>query len=142
MSDASGTPENPFEPRLTSRQVTELLRLLGEIDEFKGYWRKLRELRAERLAALRQVTTIESAGSSTRIEGAELSDAEVAQVLDGLSVDSFRARDEAEVRGYGELLQLVFDHHDELPLEVRFILQLHGVLREHSERDAWHRGGC
>jgi hypothetical protein len=50
-------------------QFNELLRLLGEIDEFKGYWRKLRELRAERLGQLRQITTIESAGSSTRIEG-------------------------------------------------------------------------
>lgn len=140
MSDTSRTPENPFEPRLTSHQVAELFRLLGEIDEFKGYWRKLRELRAERLAELRQVSTIESAGSSTRIEGAELSDVEVAQVLDGLSMDSFRARDEAEVRGYGELLQLIFDHHDELPLEERFILQLHGVLLKHSERDARHRG--
>lgn len=41
---------------------------------------------------LRQITTIESAGSSTRIEGAEISDAEVAHVLNGLSLDSFRAR--------------------------------------------------
>jgi Fic family protein len=128
------------EPRLSPSQLNELLRLLGEIDEFKGYWRKLREIRAERLGELRQITTIESAGSSTRIEGAELSDAEVAQVLGGLSLDSFRARDESEVRGYGELLQLIFDHHTDLPLEERYILQLHGILLKYSEADAWHRG--
>jgi Fic family protein len=135
-----GHSASTLQPRLSPAQFNELLRLLGEIDEFKGYWRKLRELRAERLGELRQITTIESAGSSTRIEGAELSDVEVAQVLRGLSLHRFRARDESEVRGYGELLQLVFDHHGELPLEERYILQLHGVLLKYCEADAWHRG--
>ncbi len=63
-----------FHPALSPAQVTELTRLLGEIDEFKGLWRKVGELRPERLASLREVTTIESTGSSTRIEGAQLSD--------------------------------------------------------------------
>lgn len=121
-------------------QLSEVLRLLGEIDEFKGHWRKLREIRAERLGELRQITTIESAGSSTRIEGAELSDADVARVLSGLSVDSFRARDASEVLGYGELLQTIFDHYDGIPLEERFVKQLHGILLAHSEADAWQRG--
>jgi Fic family protein len=129
-----------LQPQVSAAQFNELLRLLGQIDEFKGRWRKLRELRAERLGELRQITTIESAGSSTRIEGAELSDVEVAQVLGGVSLDRFRARDEWEVRGYGELLQLIFDHHGELPLEERYVLQLHGVLLSHSEADEWHRG--
>lgn len=129
-----------YQPILTPAQVTELLRLLGEIDEFKGHWRKLREIRAERLGELRHVTTIESAGSSTRIEGAELSDHEVARVLSGLSVDSFRARDASEVRGYGELLETIFSHFTDLPLEERYIKQLHGILLQYSERDAWHRG--
>jgi Fic family protein len=129
-----------LQPRISPARLNELLRLLGEIDEFKGYWRKLRELRAERLGELRQITTIESAGSSTRIEGAELSDTEVAQVLGGLSLNSFRGRAESEVRGYGELLQVIFDHRDELPLEERYLQQLHGILLQHSEVDAWHRG--
>ena len=52
--------------------------------------------------------------SSTRIEGAELSDMEVAKVLEGVEVDSFRSRDEAEVSGYGELLTLIFENHAEV----------------------------
>ena len=134
------TPSVQFHPALAPAQVAELTRLLGEIDEFKGLWRKLGEIRAERLAALRQVTTIESAGSSTRIEGAELSDEEVAQVLQGLRVDAFRARDQAEVLGYAELLQTVFDSHDAIPLTANYIKQLHRILLRHVEKDAWHRG--
>ena len=68
-----------FQPSLAPPEIAELMRLLGEIDEFKGRWRRLGEIRAERLASLRQVTTIESAGSSTRIEGAQLGDEEVAR---------------------------------------------------------------
>jgi Fic family protein len=129
-----------FRPALTPDQIAELTRLLGEIDEFKGRWRKLGEIRAERLAALRQVTTIESAGSSTRIEGAQLSDEEVAQVLQGLRIDSFRARDEAEVRGYAELLQTIFDSYDAIPLTENYVKQLHQILLGHVEKDERHRG--
>jgi Fic family protein len=133
-------PPDSFSPQLSPAQVTELLRLLGQVDEFKGHWRKLRELRADRLAQLRQITTIESAGSSTRIEGAELNDDEVARVLSGLSVSSFRSRDEAEVLGYGQVVQRVFDSFVEIPLEERYIKQLHQMLLIHSAKDERHRG--
>jgi Fic family protein len=131
---------NRFSPILSGPQLTEAMRLLGEIDVFKGHWRKLQEIRAEKLAHLRQVTTIESAGSSTRIEGAELSDAEVARVLQGVSVESFRARDESEVRGYGDLLQAIFDSYGNIPFDENHIKQLHKILLGHSEKDQRHRG--
>lgn len=129
-----------FHPLLDRRPSSELTRLIGELDHFRGHWRKLQEIRAERLAQLREVTTIESTGSSTRIEGAELSNADVARVLGDIRVDSFRTRDEAEVRGYGELLTLIFESSREIPLTENHLKQLHGVLLKYSERDAWHRG--
>lgn len=129
-----------FAPRLEGRKLTEALRLMGEIDVFKGHWRKLQEIRPEKLAQLRRVTTIESAGSSTRIEGAELSDQEVARVLQGLSVESFRARDESEVRGYGDLLQVIFDSYLDIRFDENHIRQLHGILLGHTAKDARHRG--
>jgi hypothetical protein len=61
----------------TIRITPELLALIAEIDEFKGAWRALGVLAPERLKALRRVATIESIGSSTRIEGSRLSDREV-----------------------------------------------------------------
>lgn len=83
---------------------------------------------------------MESTGSSTRIEGAGLTDAEVAQVLGGLRVDSFRKRDEEEVRGYGELLTTIFESHDSIPLTENHLKQLHGLLLKYSSRDERHRG--
>lgn len=129
-----------FLPQLTPSQIGEVTRLLGEIDEFKGHWRRVKELNAGRLGELRRITTIESAASSTRIEGAEVSDAEVARILQGLSIDSFRARDEAEVRGYGDLLEMIYQSFDEITLTENHIKQLHSVLLRHTEKDERHRG--
>ncbi len=117
-----------------------MTRLIGEIDEFKGHWRRVREINADRLAELRKITTIESAASSTRIEGAELSDAEVARVLEGLSIDSFRARDEAEVKGYHELLETIYSGYPEISLTENHLKQLHSILLRYSEHDERHRG--
>jgi Fic family protein len=62
-------------------QVTqELLALLSELDDFKGAWRALSTIAPERLNALRHVATVESIGSSTRIEGSKLTDREVEQL--------------------------------------------------------------
>lgn len=114
--------------------------MLGEIDEFKGHWRRVKELNADKLGELRRITTIESAASSTRIEGAALSDAEVAQVLQGLKIDSFRSRDEAEVRGYADLLEMIYQSFDVITLTENHIKQLHSVLLQHAEKDERHRG--
>lgn len=60
--------------RSDTLQITpDILSLIAGIDEFKGAWRALGTLAPERLSALRRVATIESIGSSTRIEGSKLS---------------------------------------------------------------------
>ena len=84
-------------------QITpEILALVARIDEFKGAWRALGTLAPERLSALRRVATIESIGSSTRIEGSKLTDREVEQLLANLEIKRFDTRDEQEVAGYAQ----------------------------------------
>jgi hypothetical protein len=63
----------------------DLLRLIAEIDEFKGKWESLKNMSPERRRQLCKVATIESVGSSTRIEGAKLSDAPAETLLSNLS---------------------------------------------------------
>lgn len=118
----------------------EILALIAEIDEFKGAWRALGTLAPERLSALRRVATIESIGSSTRIEGSRLSDRDVERLLANLDVKSFATRDEQEVAGYAEVMELVFRSWDDIAITENHIRQLHRDLLVHSEKDAWHRG--
>jgi len=118
-----------------------LVKLVAEIDEFKGRWEALKTLSPERLSALRKVATIESVGSSTRIEGAKLSDGEVEALLArAISIKSFATRDEQEVAGYAEAMDLVFEAHADMRLTENHIRQLHQILLRHSDKDEHHRG--
>lgn len=122
-------------------QITpEILTLIAKIDEFKGAWRALGTLAPERLSALRRVATIESIGSSTRIEGSKLTDREVDTLLANLQIQRFDTRDEQEVAGYAEVMDVVFSSWQDIPFTENYIKQLHQILLKHSEKDAWHRG--
>ena len=122
------------------RITPELLALLTEIDEFKGAWRSLGSLAPERLRALRRVATIESIGSSTRIEGSRLTDREVEQLLARLEIKSFASRDEQEVAGYAEVMETIFQSWAEIPITENHLRQLHRDLLRHSVKDQRHRG--
>ncbi len=127
--------------RTDTIQITpEMLALIAKIDEFKGAWRALGTLAPERLSALRRVATIESIGSSTRIEGSKLTDREVEQLLANLEIKRFDTRDEQEVAGYAQVMDVVFNAWPDIPFTENYIKQLHQILLQHSDKDAWHRG--
>lgn len=125
----------------TVKITPDILALIAEIDEFKGAWRALGTLAPERLSALRRVATIESIGSSTRIEGSKLSDREVERLVARLDIKTFATRDEQEVAGYAEVMETVFRSWEDISLTENHIKQLHRDLLVYSEKDAWHRGG-
>lgn len=122
-------------------QITpEILSLIAEIDEFKGAWRALGQLAPDQLSSLKRVATIESIGSSTRIEGAKLTDQEVERLLGNISIKHFDTRDEQEVAGYADAMNLVFESFDQITLTESHIKQLHRDLLKYSDKDNWHRG--
>ena len=128
--------------RTDTLQITsEVLGLVARIDEFKGAWRALGTLAPDRLSALRRVATIESIGSSTRIEGSKLSDREVERLLSNLAIKKFDSRDEQEVAGYAELMDLIFRAWEDISFTENHVKQLHQILLQYSQKDEWHRGG-
>src|SRR5882757_2758763 len=106
----------------------EILGFIAELDEFKGAWRALGTLAPERLSALRRVATIESIGSSTRIEGSRLSDRDVERLLANLEIKTFASRDEQEVAGYAEVMETVFAAWQDLAFTENHVRQLHRDL--------------
>lgn len=128
-------------PNLAKLMITsDLLKLIGGIDEFKGAWRAIGRIAPERLSALRRIATIESAASSTRIEGAKLTDREVERLLSNLDIKAFASRDEQEVAGYAEAMETVFASWDSIDLTENHIRQLHRDLLKYSTKDERHRG--
>ena len=132
MDDLLKTAAIPISPAM--------LRTIAEIDEFKGAWTALGRLAPERLDKLRRVATIESIGSSTRIEGAKLSDREVDQLLSNIDIAAFASRDEQEVAGYAAVMETVFASHDAIDLTENHIRQLHRDLLQYAAKDERHRG--
>jgi len=133
----------PLDMALKSDTLTisaQFLTLIAEIDEFKGAWKALGTLAPERLSALRHVATIESIGSSTRIEGSKLSDRDVEQLLSNIEIQSFNSRDEQEVAGYAAVMESVFAKFEEISLTENHIKQMHRDLLVHSSKDERHRG--
>jgi Fic family protein len=118
----------------------EILAVVSELDSFKASWKLFEKLSPEKLSALKRVATIESIGSSTRIEGVKLSDKEIEKLLSNIGSTSFLSRDEQEVAGYSEVCNLVFSSFEEMSFSENLLKQLHGILLKFSEKDERHSG--
>ncbi|MBF0106719.1 MAG: Fic family protein [Deltaproteobacteria bacterium] len=126
---------------ISTIQITgEILKTIAKIDEFKGAWKAIGRIAPDRLYSLRRVATIESIGSSTRIEGAKLSDREVDQLLSNFEIKKFSTRDEQEVAGYALVMHTIFANFDAILLTENHIKQLHRDLLKYSDKDERHRG--
>jgi len=127
-----------IETNITLQQ--DLIKLIAEIDEFKGKWQVLQNLSPDNLTQLRKVATIESIASSTRIEGSKLTDIEVETLLSNIQSTSFKTRDEQEVVGYAEAMDIIFQAYSDMRITENHIKQLHQILLKHSSKDERHRG--
>lgn len=89
---------------------------------------------------MRRIATIESVGSSNRIEGNQMSDAQIETLFRNINKTSFKSRDEEEVAGYADLINTIFDDFATIPLNENYIKQLHKILLRYSGKDLRHRG--
>ncbi|MEM9338815.1 MAG: Fic family protein, partial [Bacteroidota bacterium] len=103
-------------------------------------WEVIELRHSKHLKELRKIATIESIGSSTRIEGATLTDEEVEKLLNSVKINKLTTREQQEVVGYYDALQVILDNYQDLVLSERYIHQLHGILLKHSAKDQSHRG--
>jgi len=117
-----------------------VLKSISYIDSFKGRWNVLEKQENIYLRELRKTATIESIGSSTRIEGAKMTDIEVKELLDNLKNTKLQTRDQQEVVGYFDTLELIYANYQGIKLTKNYILQLHQKLLKYSDKDQSHRG--
>jgi len=119
----------------------EILNKITELDAFKANWANgVIKIRPEILRAMKRIATIESVGSSNRIEGNKMSDADIETLFNGIKKTSFQSRDEEEVAGYADLIERIFSDFSVIPLNENYIKQLHKILLNHSTKDIEHRG--
>jgi len=120
--------------------VEEVYAIIAEIDAVKNSWRLTHKLLPQTVERLTHSVIVTSTGASNRIEGNRLSDDEVEQLYRNLGIKRFRPRDEQEVAGYLEVLELVFDNHAAIPVSESSLPQLHRDMLKYSDKDARQRG--
>ena len=124
----------------SSEVYQKLAQQLSVLDTFKGSWKIKENQQGQYLRELRKIATIMSSGSSTRIEGAKLTDQEVEKLLASVKITRFESRDQQEVAGYYDALEVVLGNYGEIEISERYIHQLHGILLKYSDKDQPHRG--
>lgn len=120
--------------------TSEILQKIARIDELKGLWKGSAKLNPHILKQLKMSVIITSTGASTRIEGARMSDDEIARLIRGLKSKPPRGRDAEEVAGYADLLGRIFDNYKTLKLTEGQILQFHKILLHFSSKDQLEKG--
>lgn len=130
--------ENRFITRINP--TFEILGKIAKIDKFGGMWYSGLRLSPQILGRLKKSVIITSTGASTRIEGAKMSDEEIARLLHGLKSKPPKGRDAEEVAGYADLLGRIFDNYKTLKLTEGQILQFHKILLNFSSKDQIHKG--
>lgn len=118
----------------------EILKLIGYIDFFKGKWCQLEGKNSKYLLELKLIARIESIGSSTRIEGSKMSNEEVSDLVNSIKITSFTSRDEEEVFGYYDALNIILESYNSIDTSKNNIHHLHKSLLNKSSKDYRHKG--
>jgi Fic family protein len=117
-----------------------ILNSISFIDSFKGKWNIVESKENVFLKELRKIATIESIGSSTRIEGAQLTNEEIKKLLENVKITELKSRDEQEVVGYFDVLEIIYENYENINISKNYIQQLHQNLLKYSTKDDRHRG--
>ena len=118
--------------------IEKVYSLLSEIDSVKHSWHISERMLPQTIERLTHSVIVTSTGSSNRIEGNRLSDIEVENLYKNLRVKKFKTRDEQEIVGYLECLELIFANYKDIPIKEFSILKLHQDMLTYSEKDICH----
>jgi len=130
---------NKFSKRLANLPASVWSKI-GEIKGLQGQWVSGANLSPQVLGRLKKFVLSSSTGASTRIEGAKLSDEDVEKLMRGIGLQKFSERDKGEVKGYYELLSIVFENWKSIRFSESTIKHFHKELLKYVEKDERHRG--
>lgn len=107
---------------------------LTDISYMQGLQELFKRQIPQKLKVLREHALIESAVSSNRIEGVTVDKSRIGTLIFGRP--ALRDRNEEEVQGYRNGLNLIHSHTNKLPISEKTIMQLHSLCRG----DIWDAG--
>jgi len=125
---------------LNPSAIESVYSTISEIDSVKNSWKITERLLPQTIERLTHSVIVTSTGASNRIEGNRLTDSEVENLYKNLHIKKFKTRDEQEIAGYLECLELIFANYNSIPITESTILKLHHDVLIYSHKDERHRG--
>ena len=107
----------------------EIVSYLSQIHEFKGEQTLFIESKADTLTQLVEIAKIQSTEASNAIEGIVTTSTRIKQLVEEKTTP--RNRDEQEIAGYRDVLNVIHESFDAIPITQNYILQLHKMLYSH-----------
>lgn len=108
----------------------DIINFLSAIHEEKGKQQLYLRQLSQELEKLIKIAKIHSTESSNEIEGINTTSARLKQIINGKTTPKNRA--EAEIAGYRDALNIIYENFDSILITPNFILQLHEILLSHT----------
>ena len=108
---------------------SELLGLIAAIYKEAGKQEMYLKQKPQELEKLVEIAKIQSTEASNAIEGIVTTNTRIRQLMEEKTTP--RNRDEKEIAGYRDVLGLIHESFDAIPITQNYILQLHKILFSH-----------
>lgn len=108
---------------------SEILGLVAAIYKEAGKQELYLKQRPEELEKLVEIAKIQSTEASNAIEGIVTTNTRIRQLVEDRTTP--KNRDEQEIAGYRDVLNVIHDSFDTIPASQNYILQLHKILYNH-----------
>lgn len=112
---------------------TEILGFIAKIHEYKGKQELYVHQKKDKLEKLIEIAKIQSTESSNKIEGIVSTNTRIKQLFQDKTTP--KNRDEKEIMGYRDVLNIVHENFEYIPITPNYILQLHKYLYQYSNPD-------
>jgi len=111
---------------------TEILNYVGKIYEARGKQDLYTKQKPAALDRLVEIAMIQSTEASNDIEGIRTTNTRLKQLVQDKTTP--RNRDEEEIAGYRDVLSLIHESYDAIPITSNYILQLHKILYSYNTK--------
>ena len=108
---------------------SDVLGLIAAIYKFAGKQELYLKQRPEELEKLVEIAKIQSTETSNAIEGIVTTNTRIRQLVEEKTAP--KNRDEQEIAGYRDVLNIIHENFDAIPISRNYILQLHKILYSH-----------
>lgn len=112
---------------------TEILGYIAKIHEYKGRQEVFVRQKKDKLETLVEIAKIQSTESSNKIEGIVSTNTRIKQLVQDKTTP--RNRDEKEIMGYSDVLNIIHENYEFISITPNYILQLHKYLYQYENPD-------